>query len=275
MVRVPFPAVIRAELLSPVGMRHDERDRNEQKLPDQPADRVGHEIVKVIQSAAKNQLQVFGRQGDEETGDDGTDPDLAPKPRKDVRQQISHRDKEHDIQIHLDQILGLQQADVRNPLRKTVAEDRPYDFKESGVRFKRKQKILVQRDVNAVRVAFGTGEKHDKRKGDSVDRKHAVQNQTAKLQKRVGFLIDAEPVLQIQTELFADRPVDDRKQHNKDRNQHGQGNGGECVVDNCAHTAIIKDVSGNFNRLFGFFSERIPFLSRQARRAGSFFFGNG
>ena len=210
-------------------------------LPDEPAQGVGQQIVEIVEAPAEDELQVLRGQRQDEAGHHGPDAGVGAEPAEHVGQQIPHGHEEHDVEVHLGDVLGPDDLHMGEPLRQPLREHGLQDVHQAPIGLHRVIEVLEGGHMDLVGFGGGPGEERDHEEGRHVQQKHRVQHQLPKPQQGVGVGVGAETVLQVQTELPADPPVDIGQQHDEHRHGGGDGQQGDGMVHIDRHGYSIRE----------------------------------
>ena len=222
----PAVAPVLFQFLYEVGLRKIVGKQDVEPETDDPAQRIGEEVVDIIEAESADELNVFDQQRHQETGDDRPEMHVLSKDIEHVGQKIAHRDKEDDIHVDLHDVIDLFDSDMAGRCRKSFRENRSQEAEKSQIDLYGVAEILIERNVQKIVVSRRARKQNDIKKQDDIDKEEHDQDKLAQMQVTVGLRIHRITVVSGDRQFSADPAVNKRHEkhhdehHESDRNAH-------------------------------------------------------
>ena len=128
-------------------MGHHIGDGDKEKLTDDPANRIGDQIIHIIKPAPGNQLQIFNTERNQKAGHSRTDAHLGSEPSRDIRQHVSHGHKQHNVHVDLGNIRRIHNLNVRHGFPESLCKEDADHIKNTVINFHCTLKVFIQCDM--------------------------------------------------------------------------------------------------------------------------------
>ena len=111
------------EFLSEIRMGQNIGKMHIEELAKRPSDHIGDHVINIVEAKLGHQLDVFNQKGDRTAGDQRPFRHVTAEKVKDIRQKITHRHKQDNIQIDLIDVFDLVDPHMFQSGCQTIGKD--------------------------------------------------------------------------------------------------------------------------------------------------------